>query len=73
MLARSTCNLRQQKHGVENVQGTHMEAPSMVVGMVRAEFQPNPPGVEIRSNDMATHEVPVVEEALPVMEGNVEM
>ncbi len=37
LLTRSTCNLGQQKHGVANVHGTHMEAPSMGVGMVTHE------------------------------------
>jgi hypothetical protein len=38
LLAKSTCNLGQQEHGVANVHGTHMEMPSMDVGMVGAEF-----------------------------------
>jgi hypothetical protein len=44
LLARSTCNLGQQEHGVAYVHGTRMEVPSMSVGMVGAEFLPNPLG-----------------------------
>jgi hypothetical protein len=49
LLTRSTCNLGQQKHGVANVHGTHMEAPSMGVGMVGVEFQPNPLGQKLEA------------------------
>jgi hypothetical protein len=45
-----------------------MEAPNMGVGMVGVEFQPNPLRVEIRSNDMATHEILVAKESLLEME-----
>jgi hypothetical protein len=38
MLAISTCNIGQQEHRLANVHGTHMEAPSMGVGMVGAKF-----------------------------------
>lgn len=43
----------------------------MGVGMVGAEFQPNSLGAKIGRNDMATHEILVVEEALLAMGGQI--